>query len=232
MSNKGNHFRTVMFGGFHKQDVLDFIAQSSQQHRERDANLTRSAQQSKVELNQLAEKYETAEAARQQNAADCERMSEVLAQRTNELEAAVRELNDLKAEHEKAAARLAELEQALPDLQESAQAYAELKDHTATIEMEAHRKAQQIIDQAQETADRIYGELDGCLYRVQNTYQILRGDMSATINHLSGELERGMKALEEAGAGFNQHDETMYTLLESRNNGAEDQDPPVDEAQW
>lgn len=232
MSNNGNHFRTVMFGGFHKQDVLNFITQISQQHQERDEDLVQSAQQSREELDHLQEKYEVAEAARQKNAADCERMSEVLAQRTNELEEAVRELNALKEEYGKAAARLAEVEQALPDLQESAQAYAELKDHTATIEMEAHRKAQQIVDQAKETADRIGGELDGWMHRVQNTYQILRTDMSATLSHLSGELERGMKALEEAGAGFHQHDETLRTLLESRNNGAEGGYPSEEEAQW
>lgn len=232
MSNKGNHFRTVMFGGFHKQDVLNFITQTSQQHQERDAGLVQSAQQSREELDCLAEKYEAAEAARQKNAADCERMSEVLAQRTNELEEAMRELNALKEEHEKAAARLAEVEQALPYLQESAQAYAELKDHTATIEMEAHRKAQQIVDQAQETADRIHSELEGWMYRVQNTYQILRTDMTATLNHLSGELERGMKALEEAGGGFNQHDEMLCALLESRNQGAEGGCPPAEEARW
>lgn len=232
MSNKGNHFRTVMFGGFHKQDVLNYITQASQQHQERDADLVQSAQQSREELDHLQEKYEAAEAARQKNAADCERMSDVLAQRTNELDEALRELNALKAEHEKTAARLAEVEQALPDLQESAQAYSELKDHTATIEMEAHRKAQQIVDQAQATADRIGGELDGWMHRVQNTYQILRTDMSATLNHLSGELERGMKSLEEAGGGFNQHDETLRALLESRNSGEEGEDSSAGEAQW
>lgn len=232
MSNKGNHFRTVMFGGFHKQDVLNFITQASQQHQAYDADLVQSAQQSREELELLAGKYETAEAARQKSAADCERMSEVLTQRTAELEEALRELSCLKGEYEQAAARLAELEEVLPGLKEDAQAYAELKDHTATIEMEAHRKAQQIMDQAQEKSDRIHGELEGWMHRVQNTYQILRGDITAMANHLNGELERGMKALDEIGGGFCQHDETLRVLLESEHMCSEHDMPQQEETQW
>lgn len=232
MSNKGNHFRTVMFGGFHKQDVLNFITQASQQHQERDADLVQSAQQSREELELLADKYEVAEAARQKNAADCERMSEVLAQRTVELEEAMRELSYLKGEHEQVVSRLTELEEVLPGLKEDAQAYAELKDHIATIEMEAHRKAQQIVDQAQEKSDRIHGELEGWMNRVQNAYQILRGDITAMVNHLNGELERGMKVLDEVGGGFCQHDETLRMLIESEHMYSGQDMSQQEETQW
>ncbi len=215
MSNTGNHFRTVMFGGFHKQDVLNYITQASMQHQERDAGLIQSAEQMQAELDALTEKYENAEAARKKNAADCERMSEALSQRTIELEEVMRELNALKAEHERASARLAEVEEVLPELQEGAQAYAELKDHTATIEMEAHRKAQQILDQAQEKSARIRSDLEEWMRRVNNAYQRLRTDVSATVSHVSGELERGLKALNDAAPAFRQHDETLNALLVS-----------------
>lgn len=215
MSNSGNHFRTVMFGGFHKQDVLNYITRSSAQHQERDANLVQSAEQVQKELEELREKYEVSEQQRKKNAVDCERMSDALSQRTVELEELMRELHALKAEHEKASARLTEVEQVLPKLQEDAGAYAELKDHTATIEMEAHRKAQQIIDQAQAKSDRIRSELEDWMRRVHNTYQFLRSDVAATVNHLSGELERGLDALNGVGPSFRQHDETLNALLQS-----------------
>ena len=81
--------------------------------------------------------------------------------------------------------------------------------------MEAHRKAQQIIDQAQAKSDRIRSELEDWMRRVQNTYQLLRSDVAATVNHLSGELERGLNALTGVGPAFRQHDETLNALLQS-----------------
>jgi len=215
MSKTGTHFRTVAFGGFHKQDVLNYITSTSKETQERDADLLQSAESAKVELESLKVKYESAEAARKKNAEDCERMSESLAERTIALEQAERELANLKAEHEKVTARLAELEERLPHLEESTQAYAELKDHTATIEMEAHRQAQEILEQARSKADKIRGEIESWLRRVQSTYQMLRTDVTATMTHLSGELERSKKALDEATPAFCQHDEALTALLES-----------------
>lgn len=222
MGKTGNHFRTVMFGGFHKQDVLNYITQASQQHQERDADLTLSAESAQKELDSLTEKYENAEAARKKNAADCERMSEALTYRTAELEELMREMSALKAEHESAMARLTEMEEIFPRLQEDSQAYSELKDHMATIELEAHRKAQQIMDQAQEHANKLRAEMESWLARVQSTYGHLRTDMAATVSHLRGELERGLKAMDAAAEAFTQHDETLNELLECENAPAED----------
>ena len=112
-----------------------------------------------------------------------------------------------------------------------AEAYATLKDHTATIELEAHRKAQETVDQAQAQSAKIRNELDGWLRRVQSTYQHLRTDMAAAVSQLSGELERGVKALNEIPETFRQHDETLSALMESeRANGPKAPEPlPLDE---
>lgn len=229
MSKSGNHFRTVAFGGFHKQDVLNYITQTSQRNQEHDAGLAQAAQQAREELAELTGKYEVSEIARKKYAADCENMSQALAERTNALETASRELTALQAKHTQAAARLVELEEVLPGLREQAQAYAELKDHTATIEMEAHRKAQEIIGQAQRQAEELRGEMEEWLRRVQSTYQLLRTDVTATITHLSGELERGKKALDEAAPAFRQHDETLAALL--GNDGEQTAEPCCNEGE-
>lgn len=214
MSSSENHFRTVALGGFHKQDVLNYITAVNQENQERTASLKQKAESAQREREALAEKLESAEAARKKNAAECERLSATLTQRTAALEQAEKELAALKAEHEQTAARLAELEEKVPGLEEDAAAYAALKDRTATIELEAHRTAQETVEQAQEQAARIRSELESWLRRVQSAYQHLRTDVSATVTHLSGELERGKKALEEAGPAFRQHDEALAALLE------------------
>ena len=232
MSGSDNYFRTAAFGGFHKQDVMDYITAANKEYQERTADLKQKAEAAQKEREALAGKYESAEAARKKNAAECERLSETLTQRTAALEQAEKELAALKAEYEKASARLAELEEKLPGLEEDAAAYAALKDRTATIELEAHRKAQETVEQAQAQAAKTRSELEGWLRRVQSTYQHLRTDVSATVSHLSGELERGKKALEETAPAFQQHDEALNALLECERGTAGPKAPeplPLDE---
>lgn len=214
MSNTGNRFRTVAFGGFHKQDVLDYITSASKEHQDQAAGLKQEAESARQAREELAQKAESAEAALKKSTAECERLSATLTERTIALERAERELAALKAEHEKAAARLAELEGKLPGLEEDAAAYAALKDRTATIELEAHRKAQETVEQAQARAAKTRSEIESWLRRVQNGYQRLRTDVSATVAHLAGELEQGKKALEEIAPAFRQHDEALTELLE------------------
>lgn len=215
MSNQENRFRTVAFGGFHKQDVLNYITSASKDYQDQSVDLKQKAESAQKERDALAEKYEAAEAARKKSAADCERLSATLTERTNALEHAERELSVLKEKHEKAVARLAELDEKLPRLQADAEAYTALKDHTATIELEARRKAQETIDQAQAQAAKIRSELESWLRRVQNGYQHLRSDMTATVTQLTGELERGIKALNEVPEALCQHDDALAALMES-----------------
>ncbi len=230
MSNQENLFRTVAFGGFHKQDVLNYITSASKDYQDQSVDLKKQAETAQKERDELAAKYEAAETARKKYADDCERYSTTLTKRTVALTRAERELTALKAAHEQTTARLAELEGKLPQLEADADSYAALKDHTATIELEAHRKAQEIIDQAQSQSAKIRNELEGWLRRVQSTYQHLRTDMTAAVNQLSGELERGVKALNEIPETFRQHDEVLADLMEcERSTGPKAPEPlPLD----
>lgn len=232
MSANAEHFRTVAFGGFHKQDVLNYITNAAREKQAESSALKKQAEDVLEEKAQLEEQYNIADAAWKESAAECERLSALLTQRTAALEKAERELAELKSEHTRCAARLAEVEEKLPALEADSAAYSELKDHTATIEMEAHCKAQEIVDQAQSQAVRIRGELEGWLRRVQSGYQRLRTDVGATVTHLTGELERGCKTLGETVSAFAQHDAALIQLLESekRENGPQAPDPlPLEE---
>lgn len=215
MSGQENHFRTVAFGGFHKQDVLNYITSASKDHQNLSTDLKQKVDSLQQERDLLAGKYESAEAARKKNAQDLERLSATLTERTAALEQAERKLSALTQQYEAAAALLTELEAERPRLQADAEAYAALKDHTATIELEARRKAQETLDQAQEHADRVRSELEGWLRRVQSCYQHLRTDLAATVTQLTGELERGVKALAEAPEALCQHDDVLAALMES-----------------
>lgn len=101
MSNTGNRFRTVAFGGFHKQDVLDYITSASKEHQDQAAGLKQEAESARQAREELAQKAESAEAALKKSTAECERLSATLTERTTALERAERELAARKAEHER-----------------------------------------------------------------------------------------------------------------------------------
>ena len=94
-----------------------------------------------------------------------------------------------------------------------AKAYAELKDRTATIELEAHQRARAIEKEAEEKARRAREAAEQLLCRIRSGYERLRTDVDATITHASGELGRVDKALECVKAEFAEHDAALEQLL-------------------
>ena len=96
-----------------------------------------------------------------------------------------------------------------------ARAYEELKDRTATIELEAHQRARAIESQAEEKAKKVRTAAEQILYKVQAGYGRLRGDVDATITHASGEMDRVDRALEQVRAEFAEHDAALERLLQS-----------------
>lgn len=214
MSNTGNHFRTVSIGGFHKQDVLDYITAASREHQEKLAALTAQNTQLKKECEETAERLAAVEAERDRITAEAERLAAELTQRTQAVTAAEQELAALRSEHASTVARLAELEEKLPDAESGAAAYAQLKDRTATIEMEARRKAQQIVAEAEERSAQLHTRTDSWFIRVQHAYRQLHTDVAATMTRLSAELEQSKTLLEEKADVLRQHEEELNALTQ------------------
>ena len=213
MSESGNQFRTAAFGGFHKQDVLGYITRTAKEHQEQLSALKKEAEQAVAAREELLGKYECAEEGRKKAAGECERLSELLTQRTTALERAERELAALRETHAAAAAQLEQLKEKVPQLEEDAAAYGALKDRLATIELEAHRSAQETVEKAQAESARIQDELDTWVRQVQSSYQRLRGGVSGVMEHLSGELEHSRAALAETGTLLQGCDEQLKALL-------------------
>ena len=81
------------------------------------------------------------------------------------------------------------------------------------MELEAHRRAQEIEDEAREKARQARAELEQWIYKVQAGYDRLRTDVDATISHASGELERVRKSLDGLVGQFAEGDEALAALL-------------------
>lgn len=215
MENTEQSFRTSAIGGFNRQDVLNYIEASAKSGAEKQEalkkendSLRKSGEESANAAKSAAEKADALEAENRRLIAELEEKSSALSVTT---EALGRE----RAEHENLSRELSELKPKLGKLESSATAYAELKDRTGTIELEAHQRAMLIEHAAEENARRVRTETEQLVYKMQAGYARLRTDVDATIAHASSELGRIEHTLDGVKSEFAEHEAAFQKLLES-----------------
>ncbi len=154
MSDAAKHFRTTAFGGFHKQDVLNYITEA-------DKHYQKTLAEANGKLQKLTEAHTALEQQAKQTGEELEQTKEKCAdldaklqEQTDLTEQQAEEIRDLEQRWGAAGAKVQELEAQMPQLLEDSAAYSALKDRMATIELEAHCKAQAIIAEAQTQADQ------------------------------------------------------------------------------
>lgn len=215
MSEKNFQLKGVLFGGFRRQDVLNCMEELNQEHER--------------ELEQLREQLAREEQARR----DLERtVSEQGAQSTENqrlaqaLEQSEAALRAARTELDRKSAQLCQLEQDCKQLREQvqklrpdAEAYAQVKDRTAGIELDAHRRAQEIVRQAENRAAKLRGELEQWMTRLEQGYDLLRTDMDATVSHAANELERVQRSLEGVTSEFTAYDQRLDELVRTYREG-------------
>jgi len=202
-------FRSAM-GGFNRQDVLTYIDAAAKSHAQDMEQIRAELEQTR---NQLQEFQARAEAAETQvtelapRAAQMEKATAELEAKRSALAAAEREIKELRAK--------------VAMLEPKAEAYEAVKEKTAGIELEAHQRAKQVTDEAQAHAAAIRSQTEQWLTKVKGSYERLRTDVEATINHTAGELERAGKALTQVNREFREHDVAMQAVSDAVKNSPE-----------
>lgn len=143
--------RTTAFGGFQRQDVVDYIEQSAREHAAQ-LNALRA------ELKQAQEALTTLEGEKAR--------ADALSRRCDALSVRVDALSPLEKEVE---SLRTQVEQYRPQ----AEAYRELKDRLAGIELDAQTRAAQLLHQAEEEAESKRREAQALLDRVMTEYSQL-----------------------------------------------------------
>ncbi len=215
MSAAESSFRTAVFGGFNRQDVLNYIEQSAKSANERIDALQKEADAARKAREETEAALAQAKAREAALAQENDRLGKALAERTSALSTLQAELAREQAAHTAVREELGALKEQTAALSKGASAYADLKDRTATIELEAHQRARSIENEAIEKAKKVRTAAEQILYKVQAGYGRLRTDVDATIAHASGELGRVDKALESVKAEFAEHDAQLEKLLRS-----------------
>lgn len=173
-----NQFRNAAFGGFNRQDVIDYLEKTAKAHAEEIARLD-AAEQERDELrSQLA-------AAREE-----------LAQATAGCQTAITASQDQAERLAVLEQENAQLRQRLAQTEQDAAAYAIIKERTAGIELDAHRRAQAIVDQARAEGQQQRRSVEQWLERLRDEYGEVCSQVSATMANATLELDRVRVGLE------------------------------------
>lgn len=189
------HFRGAL-NGFNRQDVQDYIEKLAASHRQELAELQKRLDKEEGRAAQLEEELAALrgveeEASKNKTALDSSakmvtRLKGELSQSESKLSVAKKELERLQAQ--------------VAVLSPQAASYQELRDRAASVELEAHQRAQETVNTARLEADRVRGEAQGWLSKVLEQYDQLRKDLNGLLElarAVSGGAER-LELLDES----------------------------------
>ena len=97
-------------------------------------------------------------------------------------------------------------------LEPDAAAYAAVKDRSAGVELEAHCRAQNVLNEADRQARELRRGMEQWLGRVQVEYDALRSEVESTVSHAADQLEKAGKCLEQMTALLADQDVALEEL--------------------
>lgn len=198
-------FRTAL-GGFNRRDVQEYLEQTAAAHRQELAQLQERLEQAEGRNAELEAALSGAESEKSGAAAEEAKVRASLETSTRTLSKLRGELSQTESKLVVAKKELERLQAQVGTLEPMAASYAKLKDRVATVELDAHRKAQDTVDEAQAEAERIRTDTQLWLDGVLEQYGKLRRGMDALLEQAQalgraaeqvGELDKTAQALQE-----------------------------------
>ncbi len=201
-------FRSAL-SGFNRRDVLTYIQRLSDEHHKELTRLQKELTRCEGERQTLEHTLAGLEDEKGNVAAEEARVRASLEASTAALTHLRGELGSTEEQLSSAQSELERCRQELAEVAPMAKSYEELKDRVATVELDAHRKAQATVDEANAEAARIRQEtrqwLDGVLSGYGSVRQAVEGLLDSA---------RALSAMEEQ---LRQADEKAAALKEQGN---------------
>ena len=89
---------------------------------------------------------------------------------------------------------------------------AVIKERAAGVELEAHCRAQNVLNEADRQARELRRGMEQWLGRVQVEYDALRSEVESTVSHAADQLEKAGKCLEQVTALLADQDVALEEL--------------------
>jgi chromosome segregation ATPase len=207
-----HQFRNATIGGFNKQDVLDYLELIAKENQAQ----TQSLQEQLTNVQEQCRQLESEGSRINTYSMQLSREKEALQQTADNAQA---ELTGCREEIASLRAKLAESEQARKQLQEQvdllrpdAEAYHAVKDRSAGMELDAHRRAQGILDQAKEESHQMRAQVQQWMAKLAQEYSELRSQIDATVSHAANELTKVETALGQISQTLSEQDSALDSL--------------------
>lgn len=207
-------FRTTALG-FNRKDVLGYIEAVHKDHAAQLQSLKRDLEQERSQRSQVEEQGSLATEEAAAAGKDAQRCKEELEQALEELRQAQSQREELRLRLQAVQADLAALQEAADRMAPAAKAYEALKEKAATIELDAHNRAQGIIKQGEEDAAAVRRRTAEWLRQVESSYARLRSDVAATLSNASTQLERTVRSLDGVNAELDAHGKRLEDIVDA-----------------
>lgn len=191
-------FRTAL-GGFNRQDVQQYIKQITAAHKKETDDLRERLEEAERRWDERESTLSGSETEQGSGAEKSKRAQEAMDRSTRDLDKLRGELSETESKLLVARAELERLQAQVKELAPMADNYAQLKDRVATVELEAHCKAQSIVDQGREETDKLRRETRQWLENVLIQYDAVRQGMEVLLEQVQilGQTSERFRALEE-----------------------------------
>ena len=198
-------FRTSL-AGFHRGDVLHYMDRLAAQHRSEMAGVEAELKRARENERRLQQEMDALRQAHGSVSAEEAKVRASLEESTRALARLRGELSQTETKLAAARLELGQLHGQVDQMEPMAQKYDRLKDYVATVELDAHHKAQDTIDQAKREAQKIRNDTRQWLDQVLNGYYTLRSETDSLFRVL-----RDMREMEQQ---FDQADAAAQALKE------------------
>ncbi len=203
-------FRSAAFGGFNRQDVTDYITNTAKETSEQIAALEKERDQLQADL-----------AAKESLEQEVAGLREQCAQLKADVETKTSEIETLKRQAEERD----DLARRVSELEGQADEYCELKQHIAGIELDAHRRADQLLEESRRKADdivskanedatRIRKQAEQMLQELCQQYEEQVRALEVAAGHVTGELRKMDVAVGQLPLAFNRLSAGLRDLKE------------------
>ncbi len=195
-------FRKATFGGFQRQDVVDYLEKISKDHAAQLEEMEGKIAQLEEVSTKLAQLEEQQEALIQENAK------------------AQQEVESLQAKLKGAQGENATLTQANQEMQEKifaltpdAEAYRSVKERAAGMELDAHVRAQKTIDEAKSQAKAIREDSRQWMGQMKSQFATNRGELDLAVAHGLEAMKTAQKNLDTLSQSMAQRDRALEQLV-------------------
>jgi chromosome segregation ATPase len=198
MNENAGQFRSAAFGGFHRQDVLDYIEKITKAHQEEKAALEAALAEAQEERDRQGTKLE-------ELSQRSDRVNDLKEDLVQQIQSLTDRLVEKERELIKAKEQTAALQEKIDLLEPGAESWLRIKDTAGDIEVSAHERAQVTMQEAKAKAAEIRAEAVRWVLDIQAKCDRLQQDLHASVLAAEEEMDQARASFartEEEIEGF------------------------------